>query len=264
MIGTAIDPIQNPVAVDTLRASAERLQQAPKGRITLQVHTLDFQQLRGRGPWLGDESRRQSLVHRQHHRVCQSSLIGSLGTAGLFLVTQPQLPLGLPLTTLFPGMHRQQGVGIVTLGCAAQGRRISTFQIRRGGDDLFVQVRQWQTQGQTTVLRGAAQGCRTGLAIAHQACTLGVVVQPPAQYRRPIGTPHCQPGPAQRLVGGARVKVDFQHFRRAGLEAVLADDLLRVFANRRQPGILWRLGIAGQAQDQRIERPLCRFVTLLR
>ncbi|MNP48369.1 hypothetical protein D3C76_1424810 [compost metagenome] len=43
----------------------------------------------------------------------------------------------------------------------------------------------------------------------------------------------------------------------------MADDLLRVFANRRQPGILRRLGIAGQAQDQCIERSLRGLLTLL-
>ena len=64
LIDAAIDPIKNPVAVDTLRTTAERLQQAPQGRIPLQIHALDLQQLRGRGPRLYDKSRREPLVDR--------------------------------------------------------------------------------------------------------------------------------------------------------------------------------------------------------
>ncbi|MNF93097.1 hypothetical protein D3C84_757610 [compost metagenome] len=86
-------------------------------------------------------------------------------------------------------MHGEQGIGIVTARSAAQRRRVRAFQIRRGGHDLLIQVRQRQAQWQTTVLCRAAQWHRAGLTIAHQARALGGIVQPPAQDRRSVRAP---------------------------------------------------------------------------
>ena len=174
------------------------------------------------------------------------------------------MPLGLPLAALFTGMHREQGVSVVTLRCPAQWRRVRTFQIRCRGDNLLIQIRQRQAQRQTTVLCRSTQRRSAGLAIAHQARTLGGIVQPPAQDRRPVRAPQRQPGTAQRLLGGGRVEIDLQHFRRAGVKAVLTDDLLRVLAQCRQPRTLRSLGIAGQTQHQRIQRSLGRLIAHLR
>ncbi|MNN45615.1 hypothetical protein D3C81_1599600 [compost metagenome] len=160
-------------------------------------------------------------------------------------------------------VHRQQGIGVVALRSTLQRCGVSAFQIGCRGDDLLIQVRQRQAQRQPTMLGGPTQRRGAGLAVTYQARTFCGVIQPPGQNRRPIGTPHRQPRPAQSLLSRTRIEIDFQHFRRPGFKAVLADDLLRIFANRRQPRVLRSLGITGQAQHQGVQRTLSRLFTLL-
>ncbi|MNT02170.1 hypothetical protein D3C72_1366580 [compost metagenome] len=169
----------------------------------------------------------------------------------------------MPLPALFLGVYREQGVGVVAFRCLMQWRGICALQIRRGRDDLLIQIRQRQAQWQAPVLGSPTQRRRAGLAVAHQARTLGGIIQPPAEDRRPIGPPHGQAGAAQGLLGGTRIEIDLQDFRGPGLKAVLADDLLRVFANRCQPRTLSGFGVAGQAQYQCVQRTLSRLVALL-
>ncbi|MNR19812.1 hypothetical protein D3C85_1366240 [compost metagenome] len=160
-------------------------------------------------------------------------------------------------------MHREQRISVVAFRCIAQRRRVRAFQRRRRRHQLLTQIRQRQAQWQATVLRRSTQRRGAGLTIAHQARTFGGVVQPPAEDRRPIRAPQRQPRTTQRLLGGGRVKINLQYFRRPGLKAVLTDDLLRVLAQGRQPRALRRLGITGQAQHQGIQRALGGLIALL-
>ncbi|MNJ66752.1 hypothetical protein D3C77_628520 [compost metagenome] len=66
-------------------------------------------------------------------------------------------------------MNGQQRISAITLGCIAQRRRIGTFKILGRCQQLFVEVRQRQTQWQTAVLGRTAQRLGTALAIADQA-----------------------------------------------------------------------------------------------
>ncbi|MNY39658.1 hypothetical protein D3C86_1743520 [compost metagenome] len=42
LIGATVDPVKNPLAIDTLQTPTEGLKQPPKRRISLKVHALYF------------------------------------------------------------------------------------------------------------------------------------------------------------------------------------------------------------------------------
>ncbi|MNG12228.1 hypothetical protein D3C84_958270 [compost metagenome] len=66
-------------------------------------------------------------------------------------------------------MHRQQGVGAITLRSLTQRRRVRAFKIFRSGHQLLIEVGQRQAQWQAAVLGGTAQWRGAVLAVADQA-----------------------------------------------------------------------------------------------
>lgn len=264
LLGAAIHPINDASAVHAHRLGTERFQQMAEGGVMLEIHALHFQQLiTGGSAGLDRKAWCQAFADGQQHGVGQCGSISAGGGALLAFIPQPQAPFGRPLAAVFASMHRQQGIGPITLGRGAQRCGVRAFKIRGGGDDLFVQVTQRQAQRQTTVLGRATQRLGDGLAITDQAAAFHGIVQPPTEDRWPIAAPQRQARATQRAVGADRVEIHLQAFRRAGVVAILTDDLLRVFADRRQARAIGGLGVAGQADHQGLQGTLGRLVALL-
>lgn len=239
------------IALNLAQLRGKRLKNALQLGITRQVNALHLHG-QGRGRTRGDNKARcQTLIDSQQDGIGQRRLVSALHGALLALITQPQAPLGLPLTIGFARNDRQQGIGGVALGGFTQGSRIIRSEVFRNRHQLLGKISQWQAQRQTTVLRGLIKRRSRSLAITKQTTAIASITQPPQQDARAIGAPQRQTGLTQAAIGAQWIKVDQQF---VAFIAILTNDLLRFLVQRRQGRVLRRIGFAGQAQHQGVQR----------
>jgi hypothetical protein len=254
LIGTAVDPIRS--VPSTLCGRHQGFQQSARWHSA--QGSCPALPAAVPEPRLGDKARRQSWLTAS---ITASATAACRHLARCRLSCRPATDAIWPATDPPPArMHRQQGVGAVTLG-GAQRRRIGLSRFGAVATSCSSgRPAAGATASHGAGRHGAAVGRRPGHrppgcclreSFSHQPRIDGRLLPHSARpaRRKPA---RCCPG-RNRLAG----------FRRPGVVTVLTDDLLRVLANRRQAGTLRRLGVAGQAQPGS-PGPLGRLIALFR